>query len=126
MDVFTGGRGGTQGERGGLVKDVPCFWALNANKAPYLPAQQGPGCRTALAGPGEGLSGRAWLPSGKASAGILNTLQSTKQLGNFTGIIKTLSSQVKNQNFFHNSKWTERVQSPAETPSLRLPEHTSS
>lgn len=80
---------------GKLVKDLPRFWALNANKAPYLPAQQGPGCCTVLAGPGEGLCGRAWLPSGKASAGILKTLQSTKQLGNVTGIIKTLSSQVK-------------------------------
>ena len=81
-----------RGERGRLVEDPPIFWALNANKAPYLPAQQGPGCRTALAGPGEGLCGRAWLPSGKASAGILKTLQSTKKLGNFTGIIKILSS----------------------------------
>lgn len=40
-------------------------------KDPYLPAQQGAGYHTALAGPGEGLCGRAWLPSGKASSGIL-------------------------------------------------------
>lgn len=80
--------------RGRLVKDLPHFWALNADRAPYLPAQQGPGCRPTLAGPDTGLCGRAWLPSGKA-AGILKVLQSTKQLGSFTGIIKTLSSQVK-------------------------------
>lgn len=49
-------------------------------KDPYLPAQQGAGCHTALAGPGEGFCGRAWLPSGKASSGILKLFKARNNL----------------------------------------------